>query len=73
MHMPGFDGLAVRSHLAVARPHIPVVFLSAAHGEAPRRLARSYGAAGFFHKPFDGELERFIATLRALLNLDAPR
>src|SRR5215204_550000 len=61
VHMPAFDGFQVRSHLARVRPNIPVIFLSG--GSVPRgRLAR--GAVAFFRKPFDGDLDAFVRTLR---------
>ena len=70
MHMPGLDGLTVRAQLAALRPEVPVVFLSAAQGPGPYEKALACGAAGFFNKPFDGELERFIAALRAILDIE---
>jgi FixJ family two-component response regulator len=72
VHMPGFDGFQVRSHLARVRPHIPVIFLTG--GPVPRRnagrLAR--GAVAFFQKPFDGELDAFVRTLRTVLKMGGP-
>jgi FixJ family two-component response regulator len=69
MDMPGCNGLAVQARLAAFRPDIPVVFLSAVAGHAARDLALAAGAAGFFHKPFDGGLNAFIATICEILNI----
>jgi FixJ family two-component response regulator len=72
VHMPGFDGFQVRSHLARVRPHIPVIFLTArpVPGRHRERLAR--GAMAFFQKPFDGDLDAFVRTLRTVLKMGGP-
>ena len=72
VHMPGFDGFQVRSHLARVRPDIPVIFLSG--GPVPRRDERrlARGAVAFFRKPFDGDLDAFVRTLRTVLKMGGP-
>ena len=72
MHMPGLDGLNVQERLAETRPGVPVIFLTAACERATKRRARSRGAVAFFRKPFDGDLDDFVVTLRKVLKMERP-
>jgi FixJ family two-component response regulator len=69
VQMPGLTGLAVQRHLALRRPEIRVVFLSAGYKAGIRERALAAGAAAFIHKPFDVDL--FVWTIYDVLGLDA--
>lgn len=69
MHMAGLDGLQVQARLAAMRPRVPVIFLTAVRAGASERRARAAGAVAFFRKPFDGDLDSFVKTIRTVLEL----
>ena len=55
IRMPGTSGLELPSLLASQGHRVPVIFVTAYDTEQNRAEARSAGAAGFFHKPVDGQ------------------
>ena len=59
------DGLDLQRRVRLARPELPIIFITAHHEEEVERRALAEGAAFFIRKPFDaGELLR--ATMFAL-------
>ena len=72
MHMPGLNGLEVHEILTSNRPRIPVVYLTSTHDSASYKRALSLGAVAFFKKPFHGDLDEFVHTLRAIAGMDGP-
>jgi FixJ family two-component response regulator len=65
IRMPGMDGLALQRRVRLARPELPIIFITAHHDDEVERSALTEGAACFIRKPFDaGELLR--ATRSAL-------
>jgi DNA-binding NtrC family response regulator len=73
VQMPGMSGLDLCARLAVARPSLPVLVMTAFGGDDVRAAADRAGASGFLEKPFafedlvralDGALEAY-AELRA--------
>ena len=65
VQMPGVDGLELQRRIRLARPELPVVFISAHGDDAVRDRALRDGAAAFFDKPFDGAA-LIIAITKAL-------
>ena len=63
VQMPGMDGLALQRRIRLARPELPVIFISAHGDDALRQRALADGATAFFDKPFDG-----TALLTAVAN-----
>ena len=63
VQMPGVDGLELQRRIRLARPELPVVFISAHGDDAVRNRALREGATAFFDKPFDG-----AALLTAITN-----
>jgi FixJ family two-component response regulator len=59
IRMPGMDGLALQRRVRLARPELPVIFITAHHDDELERSALAEGAVYFIRKPFDaGELLR---------------
>jgi FixJ family two-component response regulator len=59
IRMPGMDGLELQRRIRLARPELPVIFITAHHDDDLERRAFAEGAVCFVHKPFDaGELLR---------------
>jgi FixJ family two-component response regulator len=59
IRMPGMDGLALQRRVRLARPELPVIFITARHDDELERSALAEGAVYFIRKPFDaGELLR---------------
>jgi FixJ family two-component response regulator len=59
IRMPGMDGLALQRRVRLARPELPVIFITAHHDDELERSALAEGAVCFIRKPFDaGELLR---------------
>jgi len=59
IRMPGMDGLALQRRVRLARPELPVIFITAHHDDELERSALAEGAVCFMRKPFDaGELLR---------------
>jgi FixJ family two-component response regulator len=54
VQMPVVDGLELQRRIRLARPELPVVFISAYGDDAARERALRNGASAFFDKPFDG-------------------
>ena len=54
VHMPGMSGLELQDELAVRRPDVPVIFITANPEERIRKRAEAAGAVAFFSKPVDG-------------------
>ena len=69
VHMPGLDGFQVRTQLGTLRPHIPIIFLTAAAIPSKHAQRLTRGAVAFFSKSFDGDLDLFVRTLRAILGM----
>jgi FixJ family two-component response regulator len=65
VRMTSMDGLDLQRRVRLARPELPIIFITAHHEEEVERRALAEGAAFFIRKPFDaGELLR--ATMFAL-------
>jgi FixJ family two-component response regulator len=66
VQMPGMSGMELQDALAVRRPHIPVIFITAFPEERIRKRAEAAGAVAFFSKPVDGHalIECLDAALR---------
>jgi FixJ family two-component response regulator len=59
VRMPGMDGLALQRRVRLARPELPIIFITGHHEDDVEQLAFAQGAAFFIRKPFDaGELLR---------------
>ena len=59
IRMPGIDGLALQRRVRLARPELPIIFITAHHDDELERSALAEGAVYFIRKPFDaGELLR---------------
>ena len=59
VRMPGMDGIDLQRSIRLARPELPIIFITAHHDDELERRAFSEGAACFIRKPFDaGELLR---------------
>jgi FixJ family two-component response regulator len=59
IRMPGMDGLDLQRRVRLARPDLPIIFITAHHEDEVERRAFAEGAAFFIRKPFDaGELLR---------------
>lgn len=53
LRMPGLSGIEVMEQLAMRRPDVPIIFLSA-HGDVPSAVrAMKLGAFDFLQKPFN--------------------
>ncbi len=67
VQMPGMSGMELQDALAVRRPHIPVIFITAFPEERIRKRAEAGGAVAFFSKPVDGHalIECLDAALRS--------
>ena len=66
VRMPGIDGIELQRRVRVARPQLPVVFISAHEDGDVRQRALDGGAVTFLYKPFDAsELLRVVE--RALI------
>ena len=65
VRMPGMDGLVLQHRIRLARPGLPIIFITAHHDDEVEHSALAEGAAFFIRKPLDaGELLR--ATRLAL-------
>ena len=59
IRMPGMDGLELQRRVRLARPELPIIFITAHHDDELERRAFAEGAVYFIRKPFDaGELLR---------------
>jgi len=65
VRMPGMDGIELQRRIRLARPTLPVIFISAHDNAETRQIALSEGAVNFLHKPFDAAdlLEKIHAAL----------
>jgi len=54
VQMPGMSGLELQDELAVRRPDMPVIVITAYPEERFRKRAEAAGAVAFFSKPVDG-------------------
>lgn len=55
VHMPGMNGLELQQALLDDDMEIPIILMTGHDDDQARTAARSAGAAGFFHKPFDDQ------------------
>jgi FixJ family two-component response regulator len=60
--MPGMDGIELQARIRLARPQLPVIFVSAHDTVELRQRALSGGAMDFLPKPFNGE--ELLALIR---------
>lgn len=59
VRMPGMDGLALQRRVRLARPELPIIFITAHHDDEIERSALAEGAVCLIRKPFDaGDLLR---------------
>jgi FixJ family two-component response regulator len=59
IRMPRMDGLALQRCVRLARPELPIIFITAHHDDELERSALAEGAVCFIRKPFDaGDLLR---------------
>ncbi len=65
VRMPGMNGLDLQRRVRLARPELPIIFITAHHEDEVERRALAEGAAFFIRKPFDAE-ELLRATRLAL-------
>lgn len=65
IRMPGMDGLTLQRRVRLARPELPIIFITGHHDDEVERSALAGGAAYFIRKPFDAE-ELLRATRVAL-------
>jgi FixJ family two-component response regulator len=65
VRMPGMGGLALQRRVRLARPELPIIFITAHHEDDVEALAFAEGAAFFIRKPFDPR-ELLRATRSAL-------
>ena len=67
VQMPGMSGLELQDELAVRRPDMPVILITAFPEERIRKRAEAAGAVAFFSKPVDGHalIGCLDATLRS--------
>jgi FixJ family two-component response regulator len=65
VRMPGIDGLDLQRRVRLARPEMPIIFITAHHDDEVERSALAEGAAYFIRKPFDAA-ELLRATRLAL-------
>ena len=70
LSLPGMDGNALAARLRTERPGLPVVVISAQHGDAPARRALAAGARAYLTK--DTLADTLVATLREALRDAAP-
>jgi FixJ family two-component response regulator len=57
VRMPGMDGLDLQRRVRLARPELPIIFITGHHEDDVEQRALAEGAAFFIRKPFDaGEL-----------------
>lgn len=54
MQMPGMSGMQLQDQLAIRRPDMPVISITAFPEEPIRKRAEAAGAVAFFNKPVDG-------------------
>jgi len=63
VRMPGMDGLELQRRVRLARPELPIIFITAHHDDQVERSAIAEGAPFFIRKPFDArELLRSTRT-----------
>jgi FixJ family two-component response regulator len=65
VRMPGIDGIELQRRVRVARPGLPIVFISAHEDDQVREQALAGGAVKSLYKPFDaadllGVIERVL-------------
>jgi FixJ family two-component response regulator len=67
VQMPGMSGLELQDELAVRRPDMPVILITAFSEERIRKRAEATGAVAFFSKPVDSHalIECLDAALRS--------
>jgi len=67
VQMPGMSGLELQDELAVRRPDMPVIVITAYPEERFRKRAEAAGAVAFFSKPVDSHalIECLDAALRS--------
>src|SRR6478736_3497551 len=53
INMPGMTGLEMLPKIKAARPHVPVIMITAYGDEATTRRAAELGASGLLAKPID--------------------
>lgn len=63
--MPGMDGIELQRRVRLERPKLPIIFITAHHGDAIRRRALGGGAVQFMYKPFDA-MDLLTAIQRAV-------
>jgi FixJ family two-component response regulator len=67
VRMPGMDGLALQRQVRLARPELPIIFITAHYDDAVERSALAEGACFFIRKPFDA-VDLLRAAKTALSN-----
>jgi len=65
VQMAGMSGLELQDELAVRRPDMPVILITAFPEERFRKRAEAAGAVAFFSKPVDGPCHHSSPRVRA--------
>jgi CheY-like chemotaxis protein len=58
INMPGMSGLEMLAEIKAARPHVPVIMITAYGDDETKKTATKLGAAGLLTKPIDFSLLR---------------
>jgi DNA-binding NarL/FixJ family response regulator len=70
LSMPDLDGIAAMQEIHLARPELPIVFLTAHADPGVEREAREAGASGFLAK--GGSLEDLVIVLHEAVEAPDP-
>jgi DNA-binding NarL/FixJ family response regulator len=70
LSMPDLDGIAAMQEIHLARPELPIVFLTAHADPGVEREAREAGASGFLAK--GGALEELVIVLHEAVEAPDP-
>jgi FixJ family two-component response regulator len=65
VRMPGMDGIELQRRIRLARPELPVIFISAHDSTETRQRALDEGAVDFLYKPFNAA--DLLAAIQAAL------
>ncbi len=66
VRMPGMDGLDLQRRVRLARPELPIIFITAHHEDNVEQRALAEGASFFIRKPFD--VEELLGAIKIALS-----